>query len=143
MPFRCENNAVSIATIISKPIVNYNELRTVFKIPDTFIDSQIDTVIEISKRMQIPKHISFNLIFKESRYDSTAVSSAGCYGFTQLHPRYFKSTTSHDNLVQGLGFLKKQYDRFNDWERALMFYNSGEKMYRNNNFVNYILTNGK
>lgn len=143
MPYQCKNNVAGVTTIINKPTINYNELRTVFKIPDKFINTQIDTVIEISKRMEIPRHISFNLIFKESCFDSTVTSPVGCYGYMQLHPRYFTTSTSYDNILQGLNFLKEQHDRFGNWDKALTYYNSGESMYRNSNFVNYILTNGK
>jgi soluble lytic murein transglycosylase-like protein len=128
---------------IPKSSIDYSDIRSKFRISDNFNNSQIDTVLSISDRLHIPHHISLNLIYNESRFDSTVVSSAGCYGYMQLHPKYFTATTSYENLLQGLGFLRDQYDRLGTWEQAIIYYNSGETMYKDCKFVNYILTNGK
>lgn len=114
-------------------------IRDKYAIPQTMSDACIDSVWAIKTRLGIPEHIPFNLIMKESSFDSTALSPDGCFGFMQLNPRYFKPCNSNENIRQGLMFLRQQYDRLGTWEKAIIYYNSGEKMRSDPEFVNYIL----
>lgn len=114
-------------------------VRDKYDIPETFSDVCIDSVWAIKTRLGIPEHIPFNLIMKESSFDSTALSPDGCFGFMQLNPRYFKPCNSNENIRQGLMFLRQQYDRLGSWDKAVIYYNSGEKMRSDPEFVNYIL----
>lgn len=115
------------------------DLRSKYDIPETFSDANIDSVWAIKNRLGIPEHIPFNFLMKESAFDSNALSPDGCFGYMQLNPRYFKPCKSDENIKQGLMFLKKQYNRLGSWEKAVIYYNSGEKMKSSPEFVDYIL----
>lgn len=115
------------------------DLRSKYDIPETFSDANIDSVWAIKNRLGIPEHIPFNLLMKESAFDSNALSPDGCFGYMQLNPRYFKPCKSDENIRQGLMFLKKQYNRLGSWEKAVIYYNSGERMKSNPEFIDYIL----
>jgi len=118
-------------------------VRNKYEIAYSFSDREIKTVLRLSKKLQIPEHICFNLIKRESCYDSTVLSAEGCLGYLQLNPRYFAFENSEDNLKKGFCFLRKQYDKLGSWEEALIYYNSGEKHYRNNRYIDYILHNNE
>lgn len=119
-------------------ISNY-DIREKYNIPDKFTNADIGNVLDITKELGIPEHIAFNLLFKESCFDSTVVSREGCYGYMQLHPKYFNAIGNKDNLQQGFVFLKKQFLEFGTWEKALIYYNSGNNMNSNKQFIDYIL----
>ena len=75
----------------------------------------------------IPYHVALGLIETESGFDPDAVSSAGCYGLTQLNPEYFPSGLSPtENITTGMEFLAYQLDRYDgDMGAALTAYNAG------------------
>jgi hypothetical protein len=111
------------------------DLRTKYHIPKKFGQKEIDTVLFYSKTLRIPENICFNLIYIESRFDSTAVNKkTKCAGYAQLHPKYFTFTDRFDNLKQGFEYLKKLFDKHGDWKKALQKYSTSH--------INYILDNG-
>lgn len=119
------------------------DLRSKYDIPQTMSDACIDSVWAIKTRLGIPEHIPFNLLMKESCFDSNALSKDGCFGYMQLNPKYFKPCKSNENIRQGLYFLKEQYDRLGSWKKALIYYNSGENNCSDPKLINYILNHKK
>jgi soluble lytic murein transglycosylase-like protein len=119
------------------------DIRNKYDIPDSFTTANIDTVLSLADKLNIPEHIVFNLIYRESNFDSSVISHEGCYGYMQLHPKYFDATGNDENLRQGLTFLKEQFIQLGTWEKALIYYNSGDNMNSNKEFINYILKNQK
>lgn len=138
---KLDNQVQTLTTpfIIVYANVEQLDLRSKYDIPQTFSDACIDSVWAIKTRLGIPEHIPFNLLMKESSFDSTALSPDGCFGYMQLNPKYFKPCNSNENIRQGLYFLKEQYDRLGSWEKAVIYYNSGERMKSSPEFVDYIL----
>jgi soluble lytic murein transglycosylase-like protein len=138
---KLDNQVQTLTTpfIIVYANVEQLDLRSKYDIPETFSDANIDSVWAIKNRLGIPEHIPFNLLMKESAFDSNALSPDGCFGYMQLNPRYFKPCKSDENIRQGLMFLKEQYDRLGSWEKAVIYYNSGERMKSSPEFVDYIL----
>jgi soluble lytic murein transglycosylase-like protein len=119
------------------------DIRDKYDIPDSFTTANIDTVLSLADELNIPEHIVFNLIYRESNFDSSVISYEGCYGYMQLHPKYFNATGNNENLRQGLTFLKEQFIQLGTWEKALIYYNSGDNMNSNKEFIDYILKNQK
>lgn len=72
-------------------------------------------------------NLVLGLIKLESSFDSTAVSSAGCYGLMQLHPTYFPTNLSDsDNLYYGVKYLSECIERYDgDIMAGLRAYNRG------------------
>jgi len=119
----------------------YDDYRTKYKIPETFTNTEIDSVIQFCKNDTVPEYIAFNTIYSESRFDSTAFGWDGCSGYMQLSPKYFKYKNAIDNLRQGIAFLGKNYRDFGSWREALIFYNSGYTRTTKESYLQYILTN--
>ena len=74
----------------------------------------------------VPYHVALGLIYVESRFDPEAVSPAGCYGLTQLNPRYFPSgLTPAENIEAGMEYLGGLIERCGDLSAALTAYHAG------------------
>lgn len=74
----------------------------------------------------VPYHVALGLIYVESRFDPEAVSLAGCYGLTQLNPRYFPSgLTPEENIEAGMEYLGSLIERYGDLSAALCSYHDG------------------
>ena len=74
----------------------------------------------------VPYHVALGLIYVESRFDPEAVSPAGCYGLTQLNPRYFPSGLSPaKNIEAGMEYLGSLIERYGDLSAALCGYHDG------------------
>ena len=74
----------------------------------------------------VPYHVALGLIYVESRFDPEAVSPAGCYGLTQLNPRYFPSGLSPaKNIEAGMDYLGSLIKRCGDLSAALCSYHDG------------------
>jgi len=96
--------------------------------------SHVTYLLEGLKRYGIPERIGVRWIYQESRFDSTAISPKGAYGYCQLMPRTwnelscelgFECHTSINNIESGLKYLSDQYKTFGRWDLALAAYNSG------------------
>lgn len=72
-------------------------------------------------------NLVLGLIQLESSFDSTAVSSANCYGLMQLNPKYFPSNLNDsDNLYYGVKYLSECIERYDGNIMAgLRAYNRG------------------
>ena len=97
--------------------------------------SQIDALIEAeAERTGIPSTVIRAVVSKESNYNPYAVSHKGARGLMQLLPETASEMglqsgeslfTPKTNIRLGTAYLKQQYDKFGDWNRALAAYNWG------------------
>lgn len=98
-------------------------------------------ITEQAKKYKIPFKYIYRLIWKESRYDPTAKSSAGARGYMQVMPATFRSmkemyekdteedlddlSTAQQNIMVGTYTINYLYRRYKDWKLAFAAYNSG------------------
>ena len=93
-----------------------------------------------AKLYEIPEDILYAVIRTESRFDSSAVSSAGAVGLMQLMPETFLWLTNdmtgehlaegmiydpETNIRYGAYYLSMMYERYGVWETAFAAYNAG------------------
>ena len=89
-------------------------------------EEDLEAVIINCENFGIPIPIALGLIDVESEFNTTAVSSSGCYGLMQLHPKYFDTSTSTQQQIHdGLEYLSSHYKKYEDWISALNCYNAG------------------
>jgi hypothetical protein len=117
-------------------------LRQRYDIPPMFTDQEIDTVLSLSDRLNIPQHICFNLICRESGFDSAVQTDPGFYGYLQLSHKYFTARNRFENLRQGFRHLKNLFIRLGSWQEAVIFFNSGNCHCSKKKYVEYILNHG-
>ncbi len=98
-----------------------------------------DEVEAASKEFGVEEAIIYAVIWCESKFDETVVSSAGARGLMQMMPatfeemqRYLGDVYDADalfepqiNIRYGTYYLSRMYDRFGDWEIAFAAYNAG------------------
>lgn len=93
--------------------------------PTPLSDELFRAVDAAADTYNVPLCLALGLIEVESGFDAEAVSPKGCYGLTQLNPRYFPAGLSAEENVQTglahLGDLLAQYDTMT----ALTIYNAG------------------
>lgn len=93
--------------------------------PTPLSDELFRAVDAAADTYNVPLCLALGLIEVESGFDAEAVSPKGCYGLTQLNPKFFPSGLSAEENVQTglahLGDLLAQYDTMT----ALTIYNAG------------------
>lgn len=76
----------------------------------------------------LPTHLLARLAQQESNYDPEVVSAAGAQGIMQLTPRWHP-TVDPFNVSAAIDYagalLRKHFDRFGTWQKALAAYNAG------------------
>lgn len=94
---------------------------------DVPLDYELQDVLHTAAQANgVPYHVALGLIYVESRFDPEAVSQAGCYGLTQLNPRYFQSGLSPaENIEAGMEYLGSLIERYGDLSAALCGYHDG------------------
>ena len=76
----------------------------------------------------IPFNVALGLIEVESNFNAYAVNeTTGCYGYCQLHPKYFPSDLSpEENITTGIKWLAMLYgNNGGNMAKALTIYNAG------------------
>lgn len=96
-------------------------------------------VEKYSAEYRVPLNICYAVIRTESRFDSTAVSSAGAIGLMQIMPSTFADLSARTgdnyetgmlydpetNIRYGIYYLSMLYDRYGVWDTAIAAYNCG------------------
>jgi soluble lytic murein transglycosylase-like protein len=90
-------------------------------------------VIKEARRIGLPENIAVHALYKETgnlKNPETAMSKAGAYGPMQLMERTAKELGVDrkdpiQNVMGGVGYLKKLYDKYQDPQLTLMAYNAG------------------
>lgn len=113
--------------IICDDTLFYNDKNVYYKI-NVPLSQDIQYVIyKSSSFYDIDYSLVLGLIQCESNFNIEAVSSVGCYGLMQLHPKYFPSDLNvYENIEYGVQFLNKCIINCDgDIEAALRTYNHG------------------
>ena len=93
--------------------------------PTPLSDDLFRAVDAAADTYHVPLCLALGLIEVESGFDAAAVSPKGCYGLTQLNPKFFPSGLSAEENVQtGLAHLGSLLERY-DTMTALTIYNAG------------------
>lgn len=114
-------------TLSPAPVIVASEPDTRL-LPDVPLDEcVIRAVTDTCDECGIPYSLALGLMWTESRFDSCAVSRAGCYGLCQLNPLYFPSDLSpQENARTGLYHLAGLIARYEgDVSAALTAYHDG------------------
>lgn len=134
-PTKMSNSDIfKIYTTITLP-KQFNDISGL-PIPKTNIQ-HLQLLKQRAKELGIPERILYRLIFKESTYNSEAISRKGALGYCQLMPKtyeiyknklnYSGSHTPEINIIIGTQYLADLYNRFGTWELALGAYNGGKR----------------
>lgn len=110
-------------------------------VPENVPYSDIKLMYDRCQEKDIPVGIFFRLVYFESRYDSTAASSAGARGYCQVMPKTFSiwynklklkgGTTMKNNIMVSTELLYhlslefNKYESRKKWELVLASYNAG------------------
>ena len=96
-----------------------------YRNPTPLSDELFQAVDAAADTYDVPLCLALGLIEVESGFDAEAVSQKGCYGLTQLNPKFFPSGLSAEENVQtGLAHLGSLLERY-DTMTALTIYNAG------------------
>jgi soluble lytic murein transglycosylase-like protein len=90
-------------------------------------------IISAAEKVGLPKEIAIHAAFKETgnlRNPETARSRAGAIGVMQLMPGTARELgvdpyNPQENIMGGVAYLKKLYDKYQDPQLTLMAYNAG------------------
>lgn len=89
-------------------------------------DDEYAVLVDACEGNGIPVAVGLGLIEVESNFHRDAVSPVGCYGLTQLNPKYFPSDLSpEDNIRYGMNYLGACLNRYGTIAAALTAYNAG------------------
>jgi len=80
------------------------------------------------KRSDLPPGMTSRVAYQESRYNPQASNPSGAKGIMQIIPRWHPNVDVWDpidSIFYGAGYLRENYNRFNDWAKALAAYNWG------------------
>lgn len=110
-------------------------------VPKETNPEDLKLITEQAKKYNIPFKFIFRLIWKESRYDPNAKSSAGAQGYMQVIPSTFRSMKNiyekntnenidnlnarQQNIMVGTYTLDFLYKKYNDWKLTFAAYNAG------------------
>ena len=117
----------------------YNE--TGIEVPKKLPARIMRVMIDECERNEVPLKIAIKVMRTESRFDSSAVSPVGAFGYMQLMPATFSSLykkhkleggrTTTNNVILGIRMLGDLYKKWKEkkpdkaWELALASYNAG------------------
>jgi soluble lytic murein transglycosylase-like protein len=140
--------------------VNNNNIKFETYDKDVVNSVKIYRLIEkYSKEYKIPKHIMFNMAFKETsyrgpfnyNYNHSRTSSTGAVGPMQILPSTASYVNGYDidkeelknnlnlNIETSAKYLNMLYKRFKNWNIVCGYYNTGYR--RTNDYSNYCVNN--
>lgn len=88
----------------------------------------IESISKAEQQYGLPKNMLARVIETESQFDPKARSKMGATGIAQIMPKYHPGVDPTDPMASidySAKYLKKLYDRFGDWDKALAAYNAG------------------
>jgi len=88
----------------------------------------LESISGAETKYGLPKNLLANVISTESRFDPKARSDAGAVGIAQIMPEFHPGVDPTDpeaSIDYSARYLKKLYDRFGSWDKALAAYNTG------------------
>ncbi len=118
-------------------------------IPNDIDSIHLVTMINTAKFFSIPERIYFRWLYKESGFDSLALSPKRASGYTQMLKstfdlyrldKMYNFEKPTDNIKAGGYILASLYNKYKNWSLALSAYNAGEGSIVNNKRPNYIET---
>ena len=80
------------------------------------------------RRYGLPPGLLGALLQRESQFDPNAVSPVGAQGIAQIMPKSHPGVDPFNpdaSIDYGAKYLRENYDRFGDWDKALAAYNYG------------------
>ena len=118
----------------------YSEAKIL--IPEWFPTKHLQLMIDEANKYSVPLKIVFRVAWKENRFKSKTVSSAGAKGYMQVMPATFKvqskklglvgGHTPENNIKAAIYLLHTLYEKWNKkyssdkaWDLALSEYNAG------------------
>ncbi len=90
--------------------------------------------IQATARYNLPPGLLSRLAKQESDYNINAISSAGAKGLMQIIPRWHPGVNVNDpieSIFYAGALMRKYFNEFGTWEKALAAYNWGETNVRN------------
>lgn len=103
-----------------------------------FVKEYAEPISSASETYGVPEYLLCGVIWTESHFDPTAVSSAGGCGLMQMKLTTFNEMRSRmklsgegsvfapeENIRCGAFYLRYLYDLYQDWDTALAAYNAG------------------
>lgn len=87
----------------------------------------------------IPEGLLGAMFEIESKYNPNAVSEAGAIGIAQIMPEYHPDIDPTDpdaSIKYGASYLRKMYNKFGTWDKAVAAYNTGPSNLRKIGFEN-------
>jgi len=105
--------------------------------------------VPIGLELGVPPALIAAIIHVESRGDPTAAGMHGEYGLMQIlcstaRQMGFKGAcpellNPYVNIYYGTKYLRWQFERYGDWEKAISAYNAGSFTLRNRKYVEKVL----
>ena len=96
--------------------------------PSEASEPYLKMIGEAESKYNLPKHLLSNIIQTESQFRPEAVSEMGATGIAQIMPGYHPDVDPTDPIASidyAGGYLRKLYDQFGDWDKAIAAYNTG------------------
>ena len=118
--------------------------RKVWATPTT-ANPYLADIMAAERNNDLPPQLLARVLYQESRYrpeiiNGKLMSSAGAVGIAQIVPRWHPNvdaTNPQESIYYAADYLRRLFDRFGSWKRALAAYNWGQ-----GNVSNAITRNG-
>jgi soluble lytic murein transglycosylase-like protein len=152
--------------IFEKEYINENSvyfIGTGGELPLPVSLEMYELIEEFSSKYDIPKHIAYNVAFKETRYGGPfhwtynpyRTSTSGAEGPMQIMPATAKGIHKKDidretlrtdlklNVETSMKLLRRLYDKYGDWSLVCGYYNTGQPIVNSyalfcSNNINYV-----
>jgi soluble lytic murein transglycosylase-like protein len=127
-------------------LIQYVEFESEVIIPEYLDIKYVEYIYETATKLEIPTRMAFRLVYKESTFRDTVISSAGAGGLMQLMPDTRDTYTeilgldtmridnNQKDILIGLNYLKDLYSFWSErgnqnmisWKLGLASYNAGK-----------------
>ena len=97
--------------------------------PDNAALPYYELINQTTQEQNLPEHILYRLLKKESNFNPNAVSGKGAQGIAQIVPKWHPSVQDPFNPEEAIPYagslIKNYYNQLGDWGHALAGYNAG------------------